>query len=89
MTFKEGTPIGFLDSNGIELAVGDKVKAMKKRALPNWDGWGRALPGNHETTYDESIYKGIITYNNTLCSFVIKTDGLDKNIYGFDKLEKI
>lgn len=89
MTFKEGTLIGFFDSNGVELAVGDKVKGMMRFALPQDDGWGRDLPERKPTTYEESFYEGTVIYNNHNCSFLFKKAGGYFSFYQFNKLEKV
>ncbi len=81
------------EKDGVIYCEGDRVKAFKRTALPEQDGWGREVRYNppRPTQYQEQNYEGVVIIKAWGCraALYLKTDlGWEQFLDHFDKLEK-
>lgn len=85
-----GVKIGVIDCNGIELAVGDRVKTTRVYHLPSEDGWGRDVPRTTPDIPQTDSREGTIVYARIACGYFVRIDNwADFPLSQFDKIEKL
>jgi hypothetical protein len=68
-------PVEYIDSEGNELSVGDKVRVTRTTVLPDWDGFGREIKGDGSINTQTDRYIGEIVYNTSLQQFGVFIKG--------------
>lgn len=87
---EHGVKIGLIDCNNIDLAVGDRVKIVRKIFFPSEDGWGRHVPNTKPDAIETEIRYGTIIYSHVASRYFIRIDNWsDFPISQFENIEKI